>query len=285
MSYDLPLFLESNSLEWDGLGYEFSSPPNIDLTAPAALDHGNPWVVFAAVLQRAKSGRFGAMPHLLGLIQSTDDYLLWNHCAELLGDAAPAALVETVSERLATHLFNAERPVRQIALGRIYRQSKQLSGVPVLLDMYLKSTDRRETGILQIYISELLEDELGVFAGCSTDSDEEFRALALARYEELRREFGTDRCPVLGGALFSVESLAKRLHAELTSPEPNETNVLRMRHHLEASTGLDCSSFYDNEDLQYLKATAVVEEFLQTSPGSRYEAGVRYFYGHRIPGG
>lgn len=282
MIYDLPPFLENGTLHWDGLGYEFSSSPDIDLAASAALDHSNPWIVFAAVLQRAKSGNFDAMPRLLDLIRSIDDDLLWEYCADLLGDAGPTSLVETVSVQLATQMFNAEHPIHQVALSCVYRQSMWLGGVPVLLDMYLQSTDRRETKILLVFLSRLLEDELGSI-GCSTDPDAELRALVLARYEELRHEFGTNRCPVLGGALFSVESLAKRLHAELTSPEPNDTNVLRMRHHLEASTGLDCSSFYDDEELQYLTATAVVEEFLQTSPASRYEAGVRYFYGHRIP--
>ena len=51
----------------------------------------------------------------------------------------------------------------------------------------------------------------------------------------------------------------------------------------EASTGIDCSGFYQEEKPQPLTAAAIIEDFLESSESQHYEKGVRYFFGHRIP--
>ena len=282
MIHDLPAFLDNGSLNWDGLGYALSAPPPLELLSPTALTDADPWIVFAAVLERAKLGHFDAMPRLLDLIVSTDDDVLWSYCADLIGDAGPRRLLESLAAPLGTRLFDADHPVHQVALCGAFRQSMRLAGVPVMLEVYLRSTDRGETNVLKVLLSQLLEAELGPI-GCFTGADEDFRALVVDRCAELRATLGSSQRPVLGGALFSVESVARKLHAELTSGDPNGVTVLRLRHHLEASTGLDCSGFYKDESLQYLDATAIVEEFLKDAPGRRYMPGLRYFYGHQIP--
>jgi hypothetical protein len=57
------------------------------------------------------------------------------------------------------------------------------------------------------------------------------------------------------------------------------------RRRFEASTGIDCSGFYKDRNFQPLTAAAILEDFLESPEVARYEEGVRYFFGHRIPEG
>ena len=56
------------------------------------------------------------------------------------------------------------------------------------------------------------------------------------------------------------------------------------RHLLEAATGLDCRGFFRDRRLQPLAAAAQLEEMLEAGHLARLTPGVRYFFGHRIPG-
>jgi hypothetical protein len=50
----------------------------------------------------------------------------------------------------------------------------------------------------------------------------------------------------------------------------------------EASTGIDCSDFYEGGNLQRLAALAVLEGFLDSRAAARFEIGTRYFFAHPI---
>ncbi|MEZ4271726.1 MAG: hypothetical protein R3C68_09935 [Myxococcota bacterium] len=55
------------------------------------------------------------------------------------------------------------------------------------------------------------------------------------------------------------------------------------RHKFEVATGIDCSEMFYERMPQPLVAAKIVEEFLESPDVDKYEDGVRYFFGHRIP--
>ncbi|QRK11042.1 hypothetical protein JQX13_13790 [Archangium violaceum] len=105
----------------------------------------------------------------------------------------------------------------------------------------------------------------------------------LERYEELKRKFGTDQVILLHGERFSVVSVARRLLRSLNGSDFERAKRPFYRRRFEASTGIDCSPFYKDGEFQPLTAAAILEDFLESPEAARYEEGVRYFFGHRIP--
>lgn len=282
MRYQPPAFLEDGVFEWDARGYQFASEASVNLLASDALHHENPWVVLGAVLARAKQGQFTSLALLLDCVKRSDHALLWSACFELLGDAGPSTLLRNMVERLRKEVFEKQDFGYQLHVSRAFHQSLLLWTVPEMLAMYGNTVHRGEIEVISVFLSRLLEPDFGPIAGAMA-SKEEYAAFVKSKYEEMRAQLGTDQVPVLYGERFSVAGLAERLYAHLQAKDINEVTVLRERHFFEAATGIDCSSFYLEEELQPLSAAAIVEEFLESPEAEKYEDGVRYFFGHRIP--
>jgi hypothetical protein len=215
-------------------------------------------------------------------MRRSEDALLRSACADLLGDAGPSSLLERLIEAFGEKVLGKEDFSFQVGVCQAYHQSMLLWTVPVMLDIYLRSTVRTETGAIRIFLSRLLEPEFGEIAD-ATIPDGEYRDLVLDAYEATREQFGTDRVPVLYGQLFSVRELAERLYDNVVRAEGDSIAILRQRHFFEAATGTDCSGFYQDEELQPLNAAAILEDFLENKEPDKYEPGIRYFFGHRIP--
>jgi hypothetical protein len=132
------------------------------------------------------------------------------------------------------------------------------------------------------YLSRILERELGPISEEGL-SDLDYRDLVIRTYEQRRHELGSPEAAVLNGRPFSVRSTAERLLDKLTTDEVDELDVAEERILFEASTGIDCRAFFKDFTLQPLAAAAVVEDFIESDESERYEDGVRYFFGHRIP--
>lgn len=283
MMHEPPSFLlDDGALEWDARGYRFLEEPSVNLLSAAALTNGNPWIVFAAVLERAKFGQFDTLPLLLETMRSYEDDVFWRYCAELIGDAGPSGLLKVFAQRFREDLLNSERPIYQVELGHAFRQSMQLWSVPLILKMYLDSNHRDQTGILTVFLSRLLEPELGPI-GCAVLEDAEYEQVVMKKYNELKQVHGGDHIPVLYGQAFSVRELARHMHAGLASHEVNEEKILEERHLFEAATGIDCTGFFEDGELQPLNAMAVVEGFLEGEMEALYMEPARCFWSHRIP--
>ncbi len=282
MKYERPDFLGPGVFEWDALGYRFSDQPPINLMDPMALRHDNPWIVLAAVLVRAKVGQFDSVHLLIDCPGKSKELSLWRACFDLLGDAGSSRIQNLLLTRFRRELFETPDLAYQLHIPKSLHQSMLLWTVPQILEIYVKSTVRKETGILTVYLSRLLEPGFGPIA-CATAADDEYRHIVMNEYKRLREEFGTDQCPVLFGQKFSVRRLAQRLHGYLVADQIKTVTILRQRHFFEAATGIDCSGFCKNEELDPLAAVAIVEEFLEGPEATKYEEGARYFFGHRIP--
>ncbi|NVB40421.1 hypothetical protein G6O69_21455 [Pseudenhygromyxa sp. WMMC2535] len=78
--------------------------------------------------------------------------------------------------------------------------------------------------------------------------------------------------------------MAERLIALSTAKYKYLPSWVRRR--FEAATGIDCRAMFDPKvkgRWRPLQAAAIAERFLASPEAERYEDGVRYFFGHRIP--
>jgi hypothetical protein len=95
----------------------------------------------------------------------------------------------------------------------------------------------------------------------------------------LVEKLGGDQVFVYGGDRFGVVRFARLLLDRLrTPPIP-----VYWRRKFEASTGINCSAFYENRTFRPLTAASIIEAFLDSPGAADYEDGARYFFGHRIP--
>ncbi|MFP2927201.1 hypothetical protein ACLESO_18780 [Pyxidicoccus sp. 3LG] len=136
-----------------------------------------------------------------------------------------------------------------------------------------------------LLLSSILEPEWGPLSRFPKEDDLiEYEDRVLERYEELKQRFGTDQVILLHAERFSVVSVARRLLSSMSNHSDFEMAKRPFyRRRFEASTGIDCSPFYKDEQFQPLTAAATLEDFLESPEAARYEEGVRYFFGHRIP--
>ncbi len=276
-----PNFLEGTFL-WQVLGYRLASIPPRDLTDPLALEDGNPWIVVAATLERAKRGDFSPLPRLTHVMKQWDDAALWGACSILLGFAGSHSLLKALLDEFHTHLFMERNLTYQKYVAFIFQESMFLWAAPQIAELYLAAPRRKRMSLLPYLISELIEPHRGLLSQV-TASDNEYRSLVAQNVHALRDKYGSSNIPVLYGELFSVRKLAQRMLSGMTTDTINSSTFMSERAIFESATGVDCGGFYLQSRLQPLTAAAIVEEFLASSEVAKYEDGVRYFFGHRIP--
>jgi hypothetical protein len=110
-------------------------------------------------------------------------------------------------------------------------------------------------------------------------------SLVLEKYRSLKKDLGQEASPVWNGQLFSVKELAARTRSLIQHASPEQLRSVpftTIRHKLEASTGIDCTSFFEKGQFQPLAALSILEEFLESGTAAKYLPGVRYFFGHAV---
>jgi hypothetical protein len=281
MNFKQPEFLSKGVFAWNALGYRFAAPAPPDLMESAALLSNNPWMVLGAVLQLAKAGGFKELHRLIHCMRQSTDWVLSRDCALLLGDAGTSAYLKRLHQELK------ESEVDQEEIANCFSGSGLLWTVPIMLEAHLRMP--AEHSVVSVLLSPLLEKGFGVVShgqgppGQGPLSDKEYRSLVMQKYDELVKQLGTAEVPVLYGQLFSVQKVARHLYESLQEDAIQTMIVRDLRHRFEASTGIDCSGFFKEGRLQLLTATAIVEDFLESKDLDKYQDGVRYFFGHRIP--
>ncbi|NJK31977.1 MAG: hypothetical protein HC927_05900 [Deltaproteobacteria bacterium] len=102
-------------------------------------------------------------------------------------------------------------------------------------------------------------------------------------YAEVLTKIGDERLPVAFGEVFGVRQLVER-YLEHLGNTPWECMMQPFfRRRFEATTGIDCSEFYVDRSFLPIVAAARLEAWLDSPDAERYEPGVRYFFGRRIP--
>ncbi len=257
------------------------------------LTNEDPWAVLACVLLRAQQGDLEAVSVLPDPMARNDEALVWSGCVQLLGFAGKASLVFDTAQRF---LSSAHDEGLSWSLSTLMLNACSLRAVEPLLKLRRVATqDTRQH--IQYCLSILLEDGLG-----EIDDGPDARQLADPAYPEPFTQWKTvfdDE-----GYADKVRSMAAGVASRLDHPEQSisagkpldlQAVTLDLYEHIragaesttwmewarmffEASTGLNCSGFYQNYRLQPLAAMAVLEDFLESEGARHFELGTRYFF-------
>jgi hypothetical protein len=85
------------------------------------------------------------------------------------------------------------------------------------------------------------------------------------------------------GQELHVPEIARLLLRNLGTSHFEEATQWLLRRRFEASTGINCTSFFKEERFQPLTAAAVLEEFLSSSEATKFVRSHKYFFGWPVP--
>lgn len=282
-------------------GFHFSGDPPADVADRRNLLADDPWKAIASALANLREGRFDVTEHLAAVMQRSDDAAVWNACVLLLGYAAPYPVIRATMSTFDPRI-DGSKPYADRYFCELLARSGGMWSVDRLISIHGVIPDREVKGIVEGYLAQLLEEDPGpVSAGPREEwvsdgapppfesftqvyHDEEYLQLLKTTLAEVRsRERVEPEEAVFEGHRLDLRRVAERLLERLRRGE-DSARVELGRMSLEATSGLDCSAFFDSAHrLRPLAAAAMVEEFLASGAADRYEAGARYFFGHRIP--
>ena len=251
---------------------------------PSLEDRADEWSFLRERFQAVREGDFTALDDLPGRYPALEDRAARVFARNLLGDAGTDEQLEAVEEYVREEVLAAERACELChALGLWGR----LSAAEPILVAYDRNFPAQYAEGLPAYLTTMLEADAGPVARPPTkDDDDEFAAYEQCVGEALRRQveaFGTDRAYVQLGEEFGVERTARQLHARLGADRRHTMMRPFLRQRFEASTGIDCSYFYEKSDARPLTIAAGLEEWLESPKPAAFAAGQRYFFGHWIP--
>lgn len=281
MAFERPSFLDGTFF-WDRRGYTLAASPSLDLLSNESLKSENPWIAISATLERAKVGDFSGVRGLKTWMQRDLGPTLDYAFAELFGDAAPEETLREIESMIIDGPNHARMAACRAALW-----SGELWVVPLMLDCWRRVEQRDDRDSITVMLSDLLEKNAGPVVANEALSKEEYAELILSRVDEIQRKAKNQRTPIWEGGIFSVVGLAQKMYELVTSSamavDDFEDDFEGYRHKFEAATGIDCSSFFVDDELRPLAAAAVLEDFLVDGRSEQYENGVRYFFGHHVP--
>lgn len=303
---EVPEFLKG-AFDWKRQGYFYPAPP--ELLRPESLVDQNPWIVLCAVVEHAKRGDRTHIAKLRRFFVPTDDFSLDRIVMLVTGVAGTEEDLRALLPVMET----------QPDLLRAYAcEAASLAGplwiVPHMLDAWLRVEFLGERESIGYSLSDLLEqgagevaDNAGIYVSqaqpppgmARTAALEEYLSrrgnrapteaplvqLVLERHRSLVKDLGSEAAPIWNGQLFSVKELAARTRALIQDASPEQLQSVpftTIRHKFEASTGIDCTSFFEKGRFQPLAALTILEEFLESGTAAKYIPGVRYFFGHAV---
>jgi hypothetical protein len=86
------------------------------------------------------------------------------------------------------------------------------------------------------------------------------------------------------GEPIRILSVARNLLERIRAPDAPRARIEQGWDLFGAMSGIDCRDFFDRQGhLRPLSAAAILEDFIQSGAAERFEPGVRYFFGRRIP--
>ncbi len=263
-------------IDWQGRGY---FTPSLYPPVPADLSDLHPeWSSLQRQFMLARRGEFDQLGELIDAARETESGMMRLYFLYLLSDAAPLSTLRVLADD-ALDSWHPEYPV-YVAIALI--NSGVLSLVPDVLELYARRVDNAPS--LPLSLSFRLEPARGLVAEkLPEDDDAEIYTAKVAEYHaQLEGRIGRADAPVFRGEMFGVRRLAE-LYLEALKDRDAAWLWSKYRRFFEAATGIDMSDCYTARDTRPLTTSAKLEAFLSSHEAQRYEHGVRYFWGHRIP--
>lgn len=299
---ELPPFLYG-CFDWRVNGLHWAREPDVDLLAEEALNSDNPWIVLAAVIERAKHGDHGAADRLMPLAQQTEPFALDRVALLSFADVAPWHRVHFIEQVLLSDDGDARVNAAEAAA-----MSGALKLVPAMLSAWRRASSGLDHEMIGFAISDLLDGGNGpiinhagtfnaprptgppppgmdpeswqVLVDLPPDPPSPFPGLVEEAHARLEKTLGAEAV-VWQGRPLNVLDVVREFLAEVKSPDPH--NFIDLRHRFESYTGFDCRKFYFAMEPQRLQMAAALEDFLASPEAARYQPGRRYFFGHPIP--
>ena len=285
-----------------GRGFQFSAEPPPALASEENLASRDAWTVLGSVLARARQGDLHSVEVLPDLMARDDAALVWNACVQLLGFAGRTSFVLDTATRF---LSRPDHLGIQWSIGDLLRNVCSLHAVDPLLQLHAAATARDARRHVERCLSTLLEEQPGEIDDGAEEREipdpaypepftQTMTVLDCEGYAAQVREAAAGLAQrlapgdhsvtqaVTAGLPLDLGALVERLHERIRSGEPSGSRMEWERMCFEASTGVDCTSFYEQGRLQRLAALAVLEDFMDAGHAAAFEPGVRYFFGHRV---
>ena len=266
------MIARTEHLDWEAEGY--FTPSRYAPTEPDTPHGGDPASRLRDALLDAKRGNFSRVRATAEALGPALDPALWELACTVIGDAGPDGCFRAVRKAIQTD----DELDLTIELCEALAARGSLSDIPLLLSAYVGNAELRDASVIPTYISMIMGDD--IVAPEHPSEVPAYRRLTLEYYHALAAQHGSTDVLLCRGKLLSAENLAYLLLADLEAPL---CFLPFWRRRFEATTGIDCSSFYHERRLQPLTAAAIIERFLESDRVARFLPGVRYFFGHRIP--
>jgi len=306
---EIPSFLYG-CFDWRENGLHWNHAPEFDLLSDAALHSTNPWIVLAAVTERAKHGDHRHARRLQPFFHRDEPFALSRVSLLVCASVAASEDLPMLREVLESDDRNARCYAAEGA-----ELVGQLSLVPAMLEAWDRAETIHERETVGFGISEILEPEPGEIANqvgiqdakpprAPTPDDPPamvwllekrardarealedpapFPGLVTDAYEALRAKLG-DGTFVWEAEPLSVSRVVSRLLTAAKQGKRGIGGYLPLRHRLEAWTGMDCRPFFYAGEPRRLEIAAALESFLESGELERYVPGQRYFWGHPVP--
>ncbi|GJL49599.1 MAG: hypothetical protein NPIRA01_08260 [Nitrospirales bacterium] len=270
----------ADHLDWTSYGYSFI--PILANDPELSMDpNSSAWIRLEEIVNRSKLGNFTELNQVIAMYYTSQlGWVLKRTCIEVLGDISTTSIFH----RMMADLKGYFDPDKAIDFCSAFRAWGSLSAVPTIAFQYHKFKGFDDFKVVPLFLSSLLESEWGPISNApGADDIDEYYDIVMMRYNELKKRFGTDQVIVFNGKLFGVIPLANLALTRLSDSPFDRTFQRFFRRRFEASTGINCTALFADGIFQGLKAAEMIERFLGSSEAARYEDGVRYFFGHRIP--
>lgn len=241
------------------------------------------WSALRSAFTGVRSGDFSALDGIPAAYFSYRDRAARVFAHNLLGDAGTDAHLEEVAARARDAVATPDLACDVChALGLWGR----LSAVQDIYAIYERNFGGQYAEGLPAYLTTMLEHDFGPVAAHPKEDDDEtffaYERLLLERANALAETLGSFNAYALLGGPTSVPRIAEHLLASLDDSPRSKMLRPFLRQRFEASTGIDCSEFFENGGARPLTIAQRLEAWLARPEAKRFVDGERYFFGHRI---
>ncbi|MFE8602411.1 hypothetical protein [Archangium violaceum] len=271
--------MDDSKYEFDNLDFErrgyFGAPSVPKEAQPPRNWKRTPWYGWAFAFSQAKKGDFSALPHLLSLLDEDIGETFDQAACILLGDAGFGDMFASLKKIMKQR---EGYDVSFYAADAVADRGK-LSDVPLLLELHRATHDFSDVPSVSRMIAHMLRPDGLLPRADDFGNVDDYCAMVEQAWKEVAELFGTE-VYLWQGEPMSVRRMAKSIIKK--AKEPDFSFALRRR--FEASTGINCSAFYnEGRYFQPLSAAAIAEDFLHSPQANQFVDGVRYFFGHPLP--
>lgn len=268
-------------------------------TMRASKDDSSPWRAYYRILLSCRNGDFSSLSQLIPLMKKSPGDLIWTASAMLAGWAGSWDFILSFDHDFRAFHRGEEAVVPY--LTTTYGASCRLEAVKSLIALHQVASDSSDRSDIEKEISFLLESENGdIWWGAKEEQEFEFVGDELVgrtlvdrasyystverRLAQVEISVGKKSASVLDGGLLDMNALIRRIDQSLARVDVHQDRLYRQRLALEATTGVNCTGFFDKDlNLLPIGAAAVVESLLESGELNEFIPGQRYFFGHPIP--